>query len=78
MSDYDTKILTELGAGNPQQSAMVAALETLSEEQQEAVRLRYLIGLPSKEIAKKLGKTEGETRVMISRALSLLREKMAS
>ena len=50
----------------------MAALETLPDEQREALRLRYLVGLPSKEIAKKFGKSDGAMRVMISRALSRL------
>ena len=56
------------------QLRMMAALELLPEDQREALRLRYLVGLPSKEIAAKLGKTNGATRVMISRALSRLHE----
>lgn len=54
------------------QLRMMVALETLPETQQEALRLRYLVGLPSKEIAQKLGKSGGATRVIISRALSQL------
>ncbi len=56
---------------------MLAALETLPEDQREAVRLRYLVGLPSKEIAKKLGKTDGATRVMITRTLAKLQELLS-
>ncbi|MCA9229944.1 MAG: sigma-70 family RNA polymerase sigma factor [Planctomycetales bacterium] len=77
MSDYDTKIPTELGLHHPQQLALLTALENLPAEQREAVRLRYFIGLPSKEIAKKLGKTEGTTRVLISRALRQLQTMLA-
>jgi len=54
------------------QLRMMAALETLPEAEQEALRLRYLVGLPSKEIAVKIGKSNGATRVMISRALRRL------
>ena len=56
------------------QLRMLAALDTLPEHEREALRLRYLVGQPSKEIAKKLGKSDGATRVMISRALSKLQE----
>ncbi len=56
------------------QLRMLAALDTLPEHEREALRLRYLIGLPSKEIAKKFGNSDGATRVMISRALSKLQE----
>ena len=58
------------------QLRMLAALETLPDDQREALRLRYLVGLPSKEIAQKFGKTDGATRVMISRALSRLQEML--
>jgi RNA polymerase sigma-70 factor, ECF subfamily len=58
------------------QLRMLAALDTLPEER-EALRLRYLVGLSSKEIAKKLSKTDGATRVMISRALARLHEMLA-
>jgi RNA polymerase sigma-70 factor (ECF subfamily) len=59
------------------QLRMLASLDTLPEDQREALRMRYLVGLSSKEIAQKLGKTDGATRVMISRALGKLHEMLA-
>jgi len=59
------------------QLRMMAALETLPDNQREALRLRYLVGLPSKEIAQKFGKSDGATRVMISRALSRLQDMLS-
>jgi RNA polymerase sigma-70 factor (ECF subfamily) len=59
------------------QLAMLAALDLLPPEQREALRLRYLVGLPSKEIAQKLGKTDGAVRVMLSRSLAKLQEMLA-
>ncbi len=56
------------------QLRVLAAIDTLPEEQREALRLRYLVGLPSKEIAEKLGKTDGAVRVMLSRSLGKLQE----
>lgn len=56
------------------QLKMLAALESLPNEQQEALRLRYLVGLPSKEIAERLGKSDGATRVMLSRGLTRLQQ----
>jgi RNA polymerase sigma-70 factor (ECF subfamily) len=53
---------------------MLAALDSLPDDQREALRLRYLIGLPSKEIAQKLGKSDGAVRVMLSRGLSRLQQ----
>ena len=59
------------------QLRMLAALDTLPETEREALRLRYLVGLPSKEIAQKFGKSDGATRVMISRALSKLQAMLS-
>ena len=56
---------------------MLAALDVLPEHEREALRLRYLVGLPSKEIAKKLGKSDGATRVLIFRALGKLHEMLS-
>jgi RNA polymerase sigma-70 factor (ECF subfamily) len=50
------------------------ALSTLPQDQREALRLRYLEGLPSKEIAERLGKSDGAIRVMLTRALSRLQQ----
>lgn len=58
------------------QLQMLAALDMLPELQREALRLRYLIGLPSKEVAQKLGKTDGAVRVLLSRALAQLHEML--
>ncbi len=59
------------------QLRMLAAIDTLPEEQREALRLRYLIGLSSKEIAAKLGKSDGAVRVMLSRSLAKLQNMLA-
>lgn len=58
------------------QLRMLAALDVLPDGEREVLRLRYLVGLPSKEIAKKIGKSDGATRVMISRALGKLHEML--
>lgn len=50
------------------------ALADLPADQQEALRLRYLDGLPSKEIAARMGKSDGSVRVMLTRALSRLQQ----
>ena len=57
---------------NQKELAMVAAIGTLPPEQQEALRMRYLKGMPSKEIASQLGKTDGAVRVMLSRGIARL------
>jgi RNA polymerase sigma-70 factor (ECF subfamily) len=56
------------------QVRVLAALEKLPEEHREALRLRYLEGLPSKEIADRLGKSDGAVRVMLTRSLAKLQE----
>ncbi len=55
---------------------MFEALARLPEDAREALRLRYLEGLPSKEIAERLGKSDGATRVLLTRALSKLQETL--
>jgi RNA polymerase sigma-70 factor (ECF subfamily) len=68
---------SEAFSRDQRQLRMLAALDTLPEEQREALRLRYLVGLPSKEIAQKLGKTDGAVRVMLSRSLAKLQLLLA-
>jgi RNA polymerase sigma-70 factor, ECF subfamily len=55
---------------------MLQALETLPAEHCEAIKLRYLEGLGSREIAERLGMTNGAVRVMLSRSLGKLQEKL--
>ena len=51
---------------------LLEALKTLPEDQQEALQLRYVENMPSKDIAKRLGKTDGAVRVMLTRSLQKL------
>ena len=51
---------------------LTEAVEGLSEEQKTAVRLRYADGLPTKEIAERLGKTDVAVRVLLSRSMRQL------
>ncbi|MCA9073865.1 MAG: sigma-70 family RNA polymerase sigma factor [Planctomycetaceae bacterium] len=53
---------------------MLEALNGLTDDAREALRLRYMEGLPSKEIAERLGKSDGATRVLLSRSLTKLQE----
>jgi RNA polymerase sigma-70 factor, ECF subfamily len=53
---------------------MLQALESLPEDAREALRMRYVEGLPSKEIAQKLGRTDGAVRVLLTRSLQKLQE----
>lgn len=56
---------------------MLDALQSLPDDAREALRLRYLEGLPSKEIAQRLGKSDGATRVLLSRSLTKLQSLLS-
>ena len=53
------------------------AVSNLPEDQREALRLRYVEGLPTRDVAERLGKTDGAIRVLLSRTLSKLQEALA-
>ena len=55
---------------------MQSAIEGLSEDQKTAIRMRYAEGLPTKEIAEKLGKTDVATRVLLSRSMRQLEKQL--
>lgn len=55
-------------------SRLQRSLRYLSAPQQEVVRLRFALGLRSVEIAEVLQKSDGAVRIMLSRALKLLRK----
>jgi RNA polymerase sigma-70 factor, ECF subfamily len=50
------------------------ALNQLPEESRNALRLRYVDGLPTKEIAERLGKSDGSIRVLLTRTLARLHQ----
>jgi RNA polymerase sigma-70 factor (ECF subfamily) len=54
------------------EARLYQALASLSDEQREALRLRYVENRPSKEIAERLGKSDGAVRVMLTRSLDRL------
>jgi RNA polymerase sigma-70 factor (subfamily 1) len=56
------------------QIRLLTALEKLPEDHREALRLRYLEGLPSKEIAERMGKSDGSVRVILTRSLAKLQQ----
>ncbi|MGH7200937.1 MAG: RNA polymerase sigma factor [Planctomycetaceae bacterium] len=62
---------------NQREFKLMAALETLPEDNREALRMRYVENLPSKEIAQRLGKTDGAVRVLLSRSLGKLQELLS-
>ena len=53
------------------------AVEALTEDQRLALRLRYVDGWPTKEIAQRLNKTDGAIRVLLSRTLTQLQAILA-
>jgi RNA polymerase sigma-70 factor (ECF subfamily) len=61
---------------NEQQDQLAAALATLPQEQRDALQMHFLEGLPSKEIAQRLGKEDVAVRVMLSRGVQKLRRLM--
>jgi RNA polymerase sigma-70 factor, ECF subfamily len=60
------------------QMKMLTALEQLPEEHREVLRLRYLEGMPSKQIADKFGKSDGAIRVMLTRSLAKLQQVLGT
>lgn len=56
---------------------VLAALEALPEDARQALRFRYLDGLPSKEIAERMGRTDGAVRVLLSRSLTKMQDLLA-
>jgi RNA polymerase sigma-70 factor (subfamily 1) len=57
---------------NAREMRLLEALAQLPEDQREALRLRYVDNLPTKQIAEKIGKTDAAVRVMLSRSLKKL------
>ena len=53
---------------------MEAALGQLSRKQQHLIRLRYVEGMSTREVAQSVGQSEGATRVNLSRGLHKLRD----
>ena len=53
---------------------MENALGQLSRKQQNLIRLRYVEGMSTREVAQSVGESEGATRVGLSRGLHKLRD----
>ena len=56
---------------------IIEAIETLGEDQRNAIRMRYVDGLSTKEVAKRIGKTDVATRVLLSRSMRDLESKLS-
>jgi RNA polymerase sigma-70 factor, ECF subfamily len=59
---------------NAREEKLFEALGALPEDQREALRLRYIENLPSKQIAERLGKSDAAVRVMLTRSLKKLQD----
>ena len=80
--------LEEVAGGGPTPSQDAAgredwaraeeALAALPEDYREVVLLTRVVGLSHAEVAEKLGRSEGATRMLLSRALALLARSMPS
>ncbi len=63
---------TQALSRNQRELRLFEALAQLPSDQREALRMRYVEGMPSKEIAARLGKSDGAVRVMLTRSLGQL------
>jgi RNA polymerase sigma-70 factor (ECF subfamily) len=59
------------------QLRLAAAMEELPDLQRQVLHLRYVEGKPTSDIAKTLGKSHGAIRVMLSRTIATLRERLS-
>lgn len=59
---------------NQREYKLMAALDQLPEDGRQALRMRYVQGMPSKEIAEELGKSDGAVRVLLTRSLKRLQD----
>lgn len=59
---------------NAKAARLEVALRQLPDEQREAIRLRHVENLSSREIAERLGKSDVAIRVMLSRSVRKLQE----
>jgi RNA polymerase sigma-70 factor (ECF subfamily) len=59
---------------NQREVRLLQALSTLPEDRRQVLHLRYVEGLPTKEIAERVGKTDGAVRVLLTRSLARLQE----
>ncbi|PQO44231.1 sigma-70 family RNA polymerase sigma factor [Blastopirellula marina] len=62
---------------NARELRLQAALADLREDQREVIRLKYVEGWASKDIANQIGKTDAAVRVMLTRTLKQLQAVLA-
>jgi RNA polymerase sigma-70 factor (ECF subfamily) len=61
-------------ARNEREVRLLHAAASLPEESRQALQMRYVENLPSKEIARRLGKSDGAVRVLLTRTLNRLQQ----
>jgi RNA polymerase sigma-70 factor (ECF subfamily) len=66
----------EIAAVRQELDAIAEALATLTEEQREAITLRFFAGLSAREAAEAMGKQEGTVRGLQFRAIAALRRQL--
>jgi RNA polymerase sigma-70 factor (ECF subfamily) len=82
ISDYQNSLSDGLDPGDDAvrqetNSALAAALKELSDEQRQVIELRILAGLPVKDTAEAMKKSEAAVKMLQQRALKNLREILA-
>ena len=65
-------------ARSEQEERLLEALQTLPAVQREALRLRFVEGLSTADVARRLDKEHGTVRVMLSRSIQKLRGLLGS
>ncbi len=60
------------------EARLAEAVATLPELQREAIHLRYVEGLATRDIAERLGKSDVAIRVMLSRTIKTLEERLGA
>jgi RNA polymerase sigma-70 factor (ECF subfamily) len=68
----------EQAVANQDMEAVAAALATLTDEQHEAIALRFFAGLSAREAAEAMGKQEGTIRGLQFRAIAALRRQLGA
>ena len=59
---------------NAKEFKLLAAMQQMTAEQQKVLNLRYGENLPTKQIAEMIGKSDGATRVLLTRSLKKLEQ----
>jgi len=74
---FDDMVATTSDTNGDLGDFVVDLLDALDDERRTVIVMRYIEGLPTREIAARLGKSEVATRAAVSRALGTLRDLVA-